>query len=91
MATKTTNETDDLTTIGVDIGEDVFHLVGFNGKGKIVLRRKIKRLAVAPTFEKLPRCIVGMEACLSAHYVSRTLRELGFQSKIIPAKYQAVR
>ena len=75
------------SSIGIDIGKDVFHLVGFDLNGKIVLRRKIKRLALVETFAKLPRCIVGMEACLSAHYVSRTLRELGFLSKIIPAKY----
>ena len=47
----------------------------------------IKRLALSATFEKLPRCIVGLEACLSAHFVSRTLRKLGFKPRIIPAKY----
>jgi transposase len=76
-----------LSSIGVDIGKNTFHLVGFDGAGKIVLRRKIKRLALVSEFEKLPRCIVGMEACLSAHFVSRTLRELGFDTRIIPAKY----
>jgi transposase len=77
----------DLSVIGVDIGKDVFHLVGFDKDGKIVLRRKIKRLALSAAFEKLPRCIVGLEACLSAHFVSRTLRKLGFKPRIIPAKY----
>ena len=42
---------------------------------------------LVPTFEKLPCCIIGMEACLSAHFVSRTLRKLGFESRIIPAIY----
>jgi len=55
--------------------------------GKIALRRKIKRLALAETFKKLPPCIVGMEACLSAHFVSRTLRALGHEPRIIPAIY----
>ena len=73
--------------IGIDIGKDVFHLVGFDVDGKIVLRKKIKRLGLVPTFEKLPRCPVGMEACLSAHFVSRTLRKLGFKLRIIPAMY----
>ena len=73
--------------IGVDIGKDVFHLVGFDADGKIVLRKKIRRLALVPTFEKLPRCIVGMEACLRAHFVSRTLRGLGFKPRIIPAMH----
>jgi transposase len=77
----------DLRVIGVDIGKDVLHLVGFDADGKIVLRRMIRRLALTDTFEKLPRCIVGMEACPSAHFVSRTLRRLGFEPRIIPAKY----
>ena len=73
--------------IGVDIGKDVFHLVGFDAEGNLVLRRRIKRLALSATFEALPRCVVGMEACLSAHFVSRTLRGLGFEPRIIPAIY----
>lgn len=75
------------SVIGIDIGKDVFHIVGFGADGKIVLRRKIKRFGLIGVFEKLPRCIVGMEACLSAHFVSRTLRSLGFDPRIIPAKY----
>ena len=76
-----------LVSIGIDIGKDVFHIVGFDAVGEIVLRRKIKRLSLVSEFEKLPRCIVGMEACLSAHFVSRTLRALGFEPRIMPAKY----
>jgi transposase len=63
-----------LSSVGIDIGKDVFHLVGFDVAGKIVLRRKIKRLALVSELEKLPPCIIGMEACLSAHFVSRTPR-----------------
>jgi transposase len=81
------NDLDELMSVGIDIGKDVFHLVGFDRDGRLVLRRKIKRLALSTTFEKLPRCIVGMEACLSAHFVSRTLRRLGFEPRIIPAIY----
>lgn len=77
----------ELTVVGIDIGKDVFHLVGFGSNGRIVLRRKIKRMALNATFDKLPRCIVGLEACLSAHFVSRALRKLGFEPRIIPAKY----
>ncbi len=80
MTKTTTADNFDLATIGVDIGKDVFHIVGFDGDGKIVLRRKIRRLSLTDVFKKLPRCIVGMEACLSAHFVSRTLRQLGFES-----------
>ena len=55
-----------LSSIGIDIGKDVFHLVGFDESGTLVIRRKIKRLALIKEFEKFPPCIVGMEACLSA-------------------------
>ena len=81
------NGVDELMSIGVDIGKDDFHLVGFDKKGQLVLRKKIKRMALVATFEELPRCIVGMEACMSAHFVGRTLCKMGFEPRIIPAIY----
>jgi transposase len=75
------------TSIGIDIGKEVFHIVGFDDAGKMVLRKKIKRAALEQEFAKLPPSIVGMEACLSAHFVSRTLRRLGHTPRIIPAIY----
>jgi transposase len=63
-----------LAVSGVDIGKDVFHLVGFGANGKIAFQKRIGRLGLRDVFEKLPPCIVGLEACLSAHFVSRTLR-----------------
>ena len=87
MATASKQKPFALASVGIDIGKDVFHLVGFNPDGKITLRRKIKRLALVSEFENLPACIVGMEACLSAHFVSRTLRKLGHEPRIIPAIY----
>ena len=78
MKAKHADETATVAVIGVDIGKEVFHLVGFGTNGKIAFRKKIRRLAFADTFEQLPLLIpiVGMEACLSAHFVSRTLRVL---------------
>jgi Transposase len=76
-----------VASIGIDIGKDVFHVVGFGKDGKIAFRRKIKRLALLETFRELPPSVVGMEACLSAHFVSRVLRQLGHQPRIIPAIY----
>ena len=61
-------------SIGIDIGKEVFHIVGIGTDGKIAFRRKVKRLGLVETFKKLPPCVVGMEACLSDHFVSRTLR-----------------
>jgi hypothetical protein len=48
-----------LASIGIDIGKEVFHIVGFGTDGRIAFRRKIKRLALIDTFKKLPSCIVG--------------------------------
>lgn len=59
-------EFDELMSIGIDIGKDTFHIVGFDPRGQRVLRKQIKRLGLEATFEKLPRCIVGIEACLPA-------------------------
>src|SRR6201987_4565098 len=87
MKPETESKTAPLAVIGVDIGKEVFHLVGLGIDGKTAFRRKIKRLGLTDAFEKLPPCIVGMEACLSAHFVSRTLRALGHEPRIIPAIY----
>jgi transposase len=87
MSGKRIEDITDLMVVGVDIGKDVFHLVGFDSAGRRVLRLKIKRLSLTQVFDKIPRCVVGMEACLSAHFVSRTLRRLGFEPRIIPAVY----
>jgi hypothetical protein len=76
-----------LASIGIDIGKEVFHVVGFSTDGRIAFRRKIKRLSLVETFKRLPPSIVGMEACLSAHFVSRALRQLGHEPRIIPAIY----
>jgi transposase len=80
-------DTTPLASIGIDIGKEVFHVVGLGTDGKIAFRRKIKRLALVETFRRLPPSVVGMEACLSAHFVSRALRQLGHRPKIIPAIY----
>src|SRR6516162_4532146 len=73
--------------IGIDIGKEVFHFVGLGTDGTIAFRRKIQRLSLKDVFDQLPPCVVGMEACLSAHFVSRTLRTLRHEPRIIPAIY----
>src|SRR5215813_15260079 len=80
-----TKTTASLAVVGVDIGKEVFHLVGLGTDGTIAFRRKIRRSSLKDVFEQLPPCIVAMEACLSAHFVSRTLRALGHEPRIIPA------
>jgi transposase len=87
MKPRTESNAVTLAAIGVDIGKEVFHIVGFGLDGKIAFRKKIKRLSLEDAFKNLPPCIVGMEACLSAHFVSRVLRRLGHEPRIIPAIY----
>jgi predicted NBD/HSP70 family sugar kinase len=58
METRAENAAPAPTTIGIDIGKEVFHIVGFDADGKIAFRRKIKRLTLSDTFKKLPPCIV---------------------------------
>lgn len=82
-----TKTTASLAVVGVDIGKEVFHLVGLGTDGTIAFRRKIRRSSLKDVFEQLSPCIVGMEACLSGHFVSRTLRALGHEPRIIPAIY----
>lgn len=76
-----------LVSIGIDVGKEVFHIVGFSDDGKIALRKKIRRSAFVQEFEKLPPSVVGLEACQSAHFISRTLHRLGHEPRIIPAIY----
>jgi hypothetical protein len=79
MEARTQNAAPVLTTIGVDIGKDVFRIVGFGADGKIALRRKIKRLALSDMFKKLPSCIVGMEACVQRPRGAQTRRSSAAQ------------
>ena len=87
MKPKTDSNTASLAVVGVDIGKEVVHIVGLGIDGKIAFRRKIRRLGLEDAFQRLPPCIVGMGACLSAHFVSRVLRALGHEPRIIPAIY----
>jgi transposase len=60
-----------VTTIGLDIAKSVFQVHGVDAEGKVIIRRKAKRRYVAEFFQKLPPCLVGIEACASSHHWSR--------------------
>ena len=60
--------------IGLDIAKSVFQVHGVDGAGQVVIRRQLKRRDVLAFFQKLPLCLVGIEACASLHYWSRELR-----------------
>ena len=76
-----------ITTIGLDLAKDVFHVMCCDARGKIVRKRMLKRGQVLAFFGNLEACLVGMEACAGAHYWGRELEELGFEVKLIPAQY----
>ena len=73
--------------IGIDIGKTSFHIVGQNKGGAIVLRQKWSRGQVETRLANLPPCRIGMEACVGAHHLSRTLKALGHDARLMPAKY----
>jgi transposase len=76
-----------LTTIGVDLAKKVFQIHGVEEKGKVVVARQLRRAQVLAYFANLPPCLVGMEACGSAHYWARELTQLGHTVKLMPPKY----
>src|SRR4030095_5880533 len=76
-----------IAVIGIDIGKNSFHVVGLDGRGAIVLRQKWSRGQVETRFANMAPCLVGMEACVGAHHLSRRLRALGHDARLMPAKY----
>src|SRR3979411_116660 len=75
-----------ITTIGLDIAKNVFQVHGIDAKEKAVVRKQLRRSQVIAFFEALPPCLVGMEACATAHYWARGLTKLGHQVRLMPAK-----
>jgi transposase len=66
-----------ITTIALDIATSVFQVNGGDAAGQVVIRRQLKRRTVLEFFQKLPRCLVGIEACASSHHWSRKLKAIG--------------
>lgn len=76
-----------VTTIGLDIAKSVFQVHAVGAGGEVVIRRKLKRRYVLMFFQKLPPCLVGIEACASSHYWSRELAALGHTVRLMPPAY----
>jgi len=76
-----------IAVIGIDIGKNSFHVVGLDWRGAIVLRQKWSRGQVEGRLANLPPCLIGMEACVGAHHLSRKLTSLGHDARLMPAKY----
>jgi len=77
----------EVTTIGLDLAKRVFQVHGADGEGRPVLRKKLTRAKLMPFFADLPPCLVGMEACASAHHWARELQALGHEVRLIPPQY----
>jgi len=73
--------------IGLDIAKSVFQLHGVDDAGATVLQKRLTRARLLPFFEKLPPCLVGIEACATSHYWARELGKLGHEVKLMPAQY----
>ena len=76
-----------VTTVGLDIAKSVFQVHGIDAAGQVVIRRQLKRRYVLAFFEKLPACLVGIEACASSHHWSRELKALGHMVRLMPPAY----
>src|SRR5258708_5128184 len=76
-----------IAVIGIDIGKNSFHIVGHDQRGAIGLRQKWSRGQLEARLANLPPCLVGMEACVGAHHLSRKLQMLGHDARLMPAKY----
>lgn len=77
----------EIAIVGLDIGKRLFHVVGMDQAGRVILRRRCSRSQVFALFERLPPALVGMEACASAHFLGRTIRDLGHDARLIPAQF----
>jgi transposase len=76
-----------VATMGIDIGKNSFHVVGLDQRGAIVLRQKWSRGQIEARLANMPACLIGMEACVGAHHLSRKLQAYGHDARLMPAKY----
>ncbi len=77
----------EVITIGVDLAKNIFQVHGIDAEGTVIFRRQLRRSQVLPFFKKQPPCLVGMEACATAHFWARQLIELGHEVKLMPPHY----
>src|SRR5262249_24352643 len=74
----------EITTIGLDLAKHVFQVHGVDAHGTTVLRKRLRRGQVLAFFTRIPRCVIGLEACATAHYWSRELGALGHEVRLMP-------
>ena len=78
-----------IAVVGIDIGKNSFHIVALDDRGAIVLRQKWSRSQVEARFANMPPCLIGMEACVGAHHLSRKLGSFRHDARLMPAKVRS--
>ena len=76
-----------ITTIGIDLAKEIFQIHGVDGRGKVAVRKQVKRKDMARFFANLEPCLIGMEACGSAHYWARKLGSFGHTVKLMAPQF----
>ena len=77
----------EIITIGLDLAKQVFQVHGVDEAGHVVVQRRLRRAQIITYFAALPSCLVGMEACATAHFWARELRSLGHEVRLMPPQY----
>ena len=77
----------EVTTIGIDVAKDVFGLHGVDAQGRVKVRKRLVRKQLLEFLSKLPACLVGLEACASAHYWARKIERLGHRVKLMSPRF----
>ena len=76
-----------VTTVGFDLAKNIFQAHGVDAKGRVTLRRRLRRGEVLTFFAQLPPCLVGVEACAGAHWWAREIAAFGHEVRLMPAQY----
>src|SRR5271155_3363775 len=74
-------------TIGIDLAKSVFQVHGIDATGAVVIRKKLRRAQLLTFFEALTPCLIGMEACATAHFWARELTKFGHEVRLMPPSY----
>lgn len=77
----------ELATVGIDLAKSVFQVHGVDENGRVLVRRQLRRGQLLAFFQKLPPCLVGMEACAGSHYWGRKLQAMGHDVRLMPPSY----
>jgi transposase len=76
-----------VTTVGLDLAKHAFQVHGIDQDGQVLIRRQLRRGELISFFGRLPPCLIGMEACSTAHFWARELAALGHEVRLMPAAY----